>query len=43
MESACHLLRSGFKEETERIVTGCRVKEIVFLSLARILELNFLN
>lgn len=38
MESVGHLLRFGFEEETDRIVTGSRIKEIMFLSLVSILE-----
>lgn len=41
MESIVHLLRYGLKEETERIMTGSRSEQIIFLRLARILE--FLN
>lgn len=38
MESVGHLLRFGFEEETDRIVTGSRIKEIMFLTLVSILE-----
>lgn len=41
MESVGHLSRAGFREETDKIVTGSKIKDIMFLSLARILE--FLN